>query len=295
VNEFKAALDAEIGEPPASTVDVDAVVARQRRWAWVRLAGTGGGAVLAVAGLVAGMAALTGGAPSGGTATAVPAASRSTSTSPQPTCPSRPHRASPTASPSPWITDQAVPTARPSSPGRPLPVGAAPRLTASLKAAVQAEAGALRLTNSRWGALPRPLEFNRGPCEPENSDQYMAAAAILTASGPRIRRGDVFVLMSFDSSQASAECPTTDGTQPDARASCQESHGRGGAVIVASSWYGDRQGTPPATWYDVTISKPDGTVVQLHCGGAGPTRPTPPLTIAQLIAIGEHPGLTLVQ
>jgi hypothetical protein len=64
-------------------------------------------------------------------------------------------------------------------------------------------------------------------------------------------------------------------------------------VVVAATWHGGRQGTPEATWHDVTISKPNGTVVTVSCGGAGPSHPAPPFTVGQLIKIGLDPLLTL--
>jgi hypothetical protein len=87
--------------------------------------------------------------------------------------------------------------------------------------------------------------------------------------------------------------PTRCTTPVENQTACTASRGPHGETVVAVTWHGDRQGTPAAIWYDVTITKPDGTLVTLHSGGAGPAHPTPSVTIAQLIKIGVDPRLTL--
>lgn len=123
MNEFRAVLDDEIGEPPRSTVDVESVIAGQRRRSALRLVG---GA--ATAGAVAVAVVLAGSTvwprPGGGLPAAAPA----------PACGSL--SAGPTPDPSPWIPPTATPTGDPAPADPTLPIGAEARLTAALSAAV---------------------------------------------------------------------------------------------------------------------------------------------------------------
>jgi len=300
VNDLKATLDAEIGEPPRSTVDVDAVIARERLLRRLRLAGVAGAASMAVAGLVAGTVALvgvagpastsTGGAPPSGSP-GLPIGTPTGAHCPPPP-PSQAASRSPT--PSPWVTGDPAPTAAPRTPPAGLPAGAAPRLTTALAAAVRHAVGTPKLGRSSWGISRRPLEFGGGPCHPTGFDGYMASASILTPTGRAVRLGDLFVIVTVAEPSARTACTGSGNNAPaPTETSCTASRGPRGEVVVAATWSGDRQGTPLATWHDVTISKPDGTLVTVHCGGSGPARPNPPLTIAQLIEIGLNPGLSL--
>jgi len=296
VNDLKATLDAEIGEPPRSTVDVDAVVARERLLRRLRLAGAAAAASMAVAGLVAGTLALVGVAGPAGTSTggAPPSGSPGLpiGTPKGAHCPPPPP--SPSQSPSPWVTGDPAPTAPPRTPPAGLPAGAAPRLTTALAAAVRHAVGTPKLGRSSWGISRRPLEFGGGPCHPTDFDGYMASASILTPTGPAVRLGDLFVIVTVADPSARTACTGSGSNAPAPNeTSCTASRGPRGELVVAATWSGDRQGTPPATWHDVTVSKPDGTLVTVHCGGSGPAQPNPPLTIAQLIEIGLNPGLSL--
>jgi hypothetical protein len=301
MNDFRAALDRELGAPPRCAVDVDAVIERQRTRGRLRVAVLVGSAAAAVAGLVVGMMALIG--------VAVPPGTSSTGSAGEdsvPPAPSAPHpgctppaRPSPTPSPSPWITGDPTPTAAPNRPDPALPAGAGPRLTTALKAAVRAAVGRPKVAGSNWGTVRRPLEFNTGPCDPKDFREYMAAASVLTRTEPRVHLGDMFVIVTVVGTRAGPDAPVrtrcrgADVVPEPNETACQVSRGPRGESVLAVTWHGDRQGMPPATWHDVTVSKPDGTLVTLHCGGAGPDHPTPPVTVTQLIAIGLDPRLTL--
>jgi hypothetical protein len=272
VNDFRAVLDEEIGEPPRSTVDVESVVAGQRRRLALRRAG---GAVtagaLAVAVTFAGSALLV--RPGGG----IPASA------PAPAC--GPVAAGPTPGPSPWIQPGATPTGDPAPADPALPIGAEDRLTTALSAAVAIEIGAARLAPEPVdGAAHPPLSFFGGPCDRHDSGSYLATASIRSAAGTPLGRLLVYVQTSTDTGCT----PTGSG------AGCTVSRGPHGETIRAKTDTGDLQGEVK-TEAMVVVSKPDGTVLQLIADGpAGTGRPAP-LDVPALTRIGLVPGLSLTR
>jgi hypothetical protein len=309
MSDLRTQLDQEIGDAPPSRLDIDAVIGRERRRARRLRAGAGGAAAMAVAGLVAGVVGLTSvtaGTADGG---ADPAASAGAAPQDRPgqSCPS----GRPAAVPPPDVAEGRVAAqvdrvgmlwvhARAGARQEPLPVGAGPRLTIALRAAVRAAAGTPRLTGSEWGSVPQPLVFNAGPCDRLYPGQYLATATVRNATGARI--GDLSVGLSYNfvspepksGARAACDWPKAAWDKPDL--ACVERTGPRGETVVAATWRGKRLGEPlpGATEHDITVVRGDGTVVQVTAGGAG-SRTSAPFTVDQLIAIGLDPGLILTR
>jgi hypothetical protein len=282
-------FDAAIGAVPPSTVDVEAVLARERARARVRrfvnpwtTAGAGVAAVAAGAALVL----VPGGA--GGTAV-VPGAAGT---------PSAPPSADPCAiSPYPPQT------------GPPLPETtdvAASRLSGVLTAAVQQRVAAgTKLAPHALGEYPKgkqhgPLTFyhvfsaqvaHESSCS-GGEDYFMAAATTVDGS----RRGNVWAIVTRLGGNAT---PATECSDPPegAQGSCDRTSGPHGETIVALTFTFPGQ----ATVNQVNVSKPDGTGVMVEAENIAssakqplpPDMPSPPLSLAQLKAVALDPALTL--
>src|SRR5215217_664028 len=188
-------FDDAIGSPPPSTVDVEAVIARQRRAALVRRVGGPGlvaaaavaavtfGVALAVPGGLTGNPGGGGITPGGGSGTGSSANPMGTS---QPVRPGWP----------PGMTDPcALPTDLPAIPGEPADIAA--RLHAALDAAVRAQLPDAQLTANPYARYENdrqygPLEFfhvrqdgealGGGSCR-QPQDYYLAKATITDAAG----------------------------------------------------------------------------------------------------------------
>lgn len=261
MSDLRNQLDAAMGDPPRSTVDVDAIVRRQRRTGRLRVAGAAGATAAVLAGVTAGAVALSGTAPArlpsgSGPATATAAA--------------------PTTGPATTPTTPRCADGRPASG---LPPGAGPRLTTALQAAVRAEIGRTKLYPfDDNGTARAPLRFFGGPCDPQerNRGEYLAVAKF----GPRLLDPmlDVYV-------------QTSTLTLCNERR-CDERTGPGGELIQSVTERGEFQATQEVRAV-VVVTKPDGTVVQLLAFTQDRTTGQPPLTVAQLIRIGLSPGLSL--
>jgi hypothetical protein len=285
VKELRSVLDAEIGEPPRSTVDVDAIVAGQRRRTALRVAGGGATAgVLAVAVALAGAGVLprpggvaaSGVAPGGG----VPGRGLPVGT-PSPVCAATPP--APTPAPSSWISPGATPTGDPAPTDPPLPIGAEGRLTQALTAAVGREIGTDRLAPEPVdGESHPPLAFFDGPCDPHDNSFYLAIASIRSAAGTPLGRLLVFVQTSEDT-----------GCTPDGGGGgCTTTRGPHGETVMSRTITGDIQGELKTETL-VAVFKPDGTVLQLFAEGPAGTRRPAPLDVPALTRIGLSPGLSV--
>jgi hypothetical protein len=286
----KELFDEAIGAVPPSTVDVDAVLDRERRRARVRrvanpwTAAAAGVAAVAVGAALVFVPGGTGG--TGGTAVA-PGANGTPSAPPSPeSCGFDPRPTGPPLSQNPAVV--------------------AGRLTPVLKAAVQQRVAAgTQLTAHAEGEYPRgtqhgPLTFYHvfstpvpkdGACS-GGEDYFMAAAT--TADGPR--RGNVWAMVTRLGSVNGP--PTECDNPPDGMTgSCNRKTGPHGEVVVESTF--TSPGGPTVERSNVT--KPDGTGViveaQNVAGSAKqdgePEMPAPPLSLAQLTEVALDPGLTL--
>ena len=299
-------FDDAIGSPPPSTVDVEAVIARQRRGAFVRrVVGPGSAAVAAVVAVTFGAAlavpgGLTGGSGGGRTPGSEPAATPPAS-SWGPSGPSEPATSS-----APNTTDTCgPPTDLPAIPGEPADIAA--RLHDALDAAVRGQLPGAQLTanpvaryeDRQYG----PLEFAHihqdgglsegGACGvPE--DYYLARATVTDAAGA----GNILTYLGAagDGTSNPATCPTAGVTAPEVTA-CEQHTGPAGEQITALTLRLEQGSTTNR----VDVLKPDGTMVTLLSEnvavdgkeGGPPQRPTPPLTHDQLITIALLPTLTL--
>jgi hypothetical protein len=286
MNELRDALERELRDTPPSGVDIESVLRRERRRGrWLRAAAVGSAAV-AVAGVISGITVLN---PFGaGNGAAVPTAGAA-----------RPSTAVPTPSESNTAPAWPLPKCPPGTDmsmaapdgKQPLPVGRGPRLTTALTRAVHAAAGNPRLAGSRWGSVHRPLVFSGGPCDPRYAE-YLASAAVLGPSGTRI--GDLTVYMEWEQwGEGATSCREAPADTDHPNLACVERTGPHGEKIVAVTRRIGLQSTPVAIWYELYITRPGGTVVNVAAGGSGPGQPNPPFSIEQLIAIGLDPGLTL--
>lgn len=289
----KQLFDNAIGATPPSTVDVDAVIASQRRAARVRrVAGPG---VVAVAAVVA----VTFGATyalSGAGSTGDPAAPGG----PPPSAASAQDRAEP-----------AEPTCGP-PPTEPIEDAEA-RLTAVLTSAVEpllpADATLEPHPGARYSATSSdghgPLEvYHVLPEDGDDSnlgtpdcdlieDMFLHYATVVDPAGTGSIHG---ILMRLAPNSVATVCagPEVDPNE----VACDVSTGPNGERVVASTSVLQQGGT---TSYRVDVAKRDGTAVILSAdnsvlGGKAsspPERPEPPLTMAQLVGIALDPGLTL--
>ncbi|WP_439377425.1 hypothetical protein [Amycolatopsis lexingtonensis] len=281
----KDQFDAAIGVVPPSTVDVEAVLDRERRRARVRRVAnpwTAAGAGVAAVAVVAAVAFLPGDpAP----VLVPPAASKPPSENP---CAVLPY---------------------PPQTGAPIPetsTAASSRLTTVLTAAVEQRlAAGSTLGPHEHGVYPKgvahgPLAFfhvfsARVPYESTCSggeDYFMSAAT--TAKGEL--KGNVSAIVTRIGGVAT---PSTECMPPPERTegSCQRRTGPHGETIVESTLL--LPGGPTMNQSDVT--KPDGTGIILSAEnvagdakrGGPPDMPSPPLSLAQLTEIALDPGLTL--
>jgi hypothetical protein len=277
-------FDAAIGVVPPSTVDVDAVLDRERRRARVRrvanpwtAAGAGVAAVAAGAVLV-----LAPGDPGPSLvqpgAAAPPPSSDACGLAPRPT--------------------GALPTEKAAV--------AAGRLTTVLTAAVQQRlAAGTTLGVHTLGQYPKgtqhgPLAFYHvfsalvakdSTCS-GGEDYFMAAAS----TSKKALKGGVWAIVTRLGGNATpaTECQRApDGTQ----GSCNRRTGPHGETIVEETF--TMPGGP--TVNRVNVTKPDGTGVLVEAQntardakqGDAPDMPSPPLSLAQLAEVALDPGLTL--
>jgi hypothetical protein len=286
---YKHLFDRAIGEAPPSTVDADAIVARERRA--VRLRGMASPWVATAAAVVALTFAVTVAIlppdNEGSVAPAVPPASTASS--------------SPTKEPS--SCERMRPTAPPTSE---VPASAASRLTDLLTTAVQTRlpAGATLAANPSAeypeGTKHGPLEFFHVFSElterPDGSctggDDYFLARADVNGT---VLTGNILAAVGRSGPPITAnQC--TDVQSPE-RTYCDQRTGPNGEVVVVQTL--SLEGGP--TSHQVRVSKLDGTVVDLHAQnvsedakkGGPPESPAPPLTLDQLIEIALDPGMTL--
>lgn len=281
-------FDAAIGTAPASTVDIEAVLDRERRRARVRrVANPWTAAAAGVAAVAVAVAFL----PSGSGGTAVVPGAAATPSAPAP-------------SDDPCAADPFPPQT-----GAPIPEKAdvaASRLTGVLTAAVQQRvATGTKLQPHADGEYPKgkqhgPLTFfhvfsarvpYQGACA-GGEDYFSAAAATVHGS----LKGNVWVVVTRLGGNAtpSAEC----GKPPvDVQLSCRRQTGPHGENIIEQT-YGFRGGV---TLSQVDITKPDGTGVIIgaeNVAGSAkkatePDMPSPPLSLAQLREVALDPGVTL--
>ncbi|MEV7038663.1 hypothetical protein [Amycolatopsis sp. NPDC051061] len=278
-------FDVAIGSVPASTVDFDAVLDRERRRARVRrvapwtAAGAGVAAVAVVAATVF--------APGDPGAAAVMPGS------------------SPSASPDPCAHDPFPPQT-----GAPIPETAdvaAKRLSGVLTSAVRPRVAAgTQLQPHAQGEYPKgkqhgPLTFyhvfsarvaHEGACS-GGEDYFMAAATTAGSAGT----GNVWAIVTRLGGNAT---PATECAPPPggSEGGCDRTSGPNGETIVALTF------TYPedSTVNRVNVTKPDGTGVIIEAENVAdsakqkhddsPDGP-PPLSLAQLKAVALDPGLTL--
>jgi hypothetical protein len=291
----KEQFDQEIGEVPPSTVDVEAVIARGRRAAWVRRAANPW--VAAAAGVVAitfgvAVAVIPGSDPGGAQTPLEPPESSTSSAAPAPP----PLQCGPTAT---------VP------PAPEQPVAAAARLTGVLTAAVQARLPAgTELKSSPAGYSPQdpphgPLEFvhyaseavpsSDGGCQ-GGADEFLAGASTVLAG----KTGSIQAVVARLGGHASptGTCDdVTRGTTVGFNVTCTQPAGPNGEIIIATTM---TPTGPGSTVHRVDVTKPDGTgVILLAANSADPKRSerpassAPPFTHQQLIEIALDPGMTL--
>jgi hypothetical protein len=285
----KDQFDAAIGAVPPSTVDVEAVLDRERRRAWVhRVANPWTAVGAGVAAVAVGAVVVLSPADPG------------------------PGRVSPGAAGTPSAPASSDPCGHlpyPSQTGAPIPESAtvaAGRLTAVVTAAVRQRlvAGTALSINSQ-GQYPKgtqygPLTFyhvfsalvpHDGGCS--GGEDYFSAAAT-TAEGPR--RGNVWAVVTRLGGNAT---PATECSPPPDRAqgSCHRKTGPHGETIVEQTF--TLLGGP--TVNRTNVAKPDGTGVIVEAQNvaddakrsATPDMPSPPLSLAQLTEVALDPGLTL--
>ncbi|WIY02762.1 hypothetical protein QRX60_02475 [Amycolatopsis mongoliensis] len=285
-------FDAAIGAVPPSTVDVDAVLARERGRARVRrfvnpwtTAGAGVAAVAAGAALVL----VPGGSGGSGGTAVVPGAA-----------------GTPSAPPS---DDPCAISPYPPQTGPPIPETAdvaANRLSGVLTAAVrQRVAAGTKLQPHAQGEYPKgkqhgPLTFyhvfsarvpREGACS-GGEDYFMAAATTVDGA----RKGNVWAIVTRLGGNAT---PATECADPPegAQGSCDRTTGPHGETVVALTFTYPGQ----ATVNQVNVGKPDGTGIIVEAeniaGSAKqplpPDMPSPPLSLDQLREVALDPGLTL--
>lgn len=281
----KDQFDAAIGIVPPSTVDVEAVLDRERRRARVRrVVNPWTAAGVGVAAVAVGVAvAFVPGSPAPVSVT--PGASK---VPPEDPCAVRPF---------------------PPQTGAPIPEAstvAASRLTTVLTAAVQQRlAAGTTLGAHERGVYPKgvahgPLEFFHvfsapvpvdGACS--GGEDYFSSSAT-TAKGEL--KGNVMAVVTRIGGIVT---PSTECTPPPERTqgSCQRRTGPHGETIVEATIL--QPGGP--TNYRSNVTKPDGTGIILDAEnvagdakrGGEPDMPLPPLSLAQLTEIALDPGLTL--
>ncbi|MBP2330506.1 hypothetical protein JOF56_010891 [Kibdelosporangium banguiense] len=280
-------FDRAIGPTPPSTVDVDRVIARERRRSWLRV----GPVALVIIAISAGAVTLSG-------HTEAPPA-----VLPPPVTSSSP---SPSPLPSPE-TQTYCPDNTPTAPRLPVDIKqAAVRLSAVLKKAVldRAAAGTLLAPNQAAqypeGIMHPPLAYYHVSTQAEphangcsgGSDHLETRATLINGS----ESGSVWSVigrLGGDVTPAKACAPPTDHQTQE---SCTPSTGPNGETIVATT-----SGRGAVKTHRVDVTKLDGTGVTVVAENvpsdgkrdtvAGST--IPPLTIAQLTEIALDSGMTL--
>ncbi|HET8641540.1 MAG TPA: hypothetical protein VFM37_06360 [Pseudonocardiaceae bacterium] len=299
-------FDEAIGDVPPSSVDVDAIVARQRRAALVRRVGgpavVAGTAVVAVAfGAALVVPGGLGGNSGGGIA---PGAGSSAPAAPSPSeLPSSSPRPSGSNPPSGVPNPCALPADLDPIPGDPADVAA--RLGAALEAAVSQQLPEAQLStnpiNQYNGRLYGPLEFmhvyqegvdyGNGSCA-MHQDYYLARARITDAAGA----GNLLAYVGRAEEHGTDLLRCAAGMSPE-RTFCEERTGPGGEQLIVTTLVVESG----AIVHRIDATRPDGTMVTVDSQNVGSDikedgpvqRPTPPLTHDQLIAIALTPGLTL--
>jgi hypothetical protein len=284
----KQLFDEAIGEPPPSTVDVDLVLARAQRTAWVRRVVdpwvvTGAGVVAVSLGAAALLA------PGGGPELGVGPAS---SPVPGPAPASRVVPCAPT------------PTAPPTAES---PEHAVTRLTAVLTAAVQRQLPGTAFEANPVAQYPTgtwhgPFAFyhvdREAVAEPDGGcsggEDYFSARATTVTAG---LRGNVSAVIGRLGGVATPTTECSADPVADADHTCERRTGPAGEVVVISTLT-QRAGVMHRR---VDVTKADGTGVVLQAENVGvddkhggtPESPAPPLTHEQLTVIALDPGLTL--
>ncbi len=302
-------FDRAIGDPPPSTVDVDAIIARGRRAVLIhRVANPWTAAAATVAVVAVGAALLLPGhaASPGAGVYVVPAGpSGSSAQSPAPTTTS--------ASTLPLPPGMRCVTEEPiGPPPTEEPNTAAGRLTGVLTAAVQQRlASGTQLTpNSDHfpkGVSVGPLEFyyeqDQAPTYCPRSGIIVFGAAATTVNAGR--KGNIYVSIHQRSNVNDTRniCATSygPGVISDMAGTCQrQPDGPNGEVVIFITNTSKRPGGGP-TINEVDVTKADGTAVELSSENVGdsakfdgrPETPQPPLSHEQLAAIALDPGMTL--
>lgn len=294
-------FDDAIGVAPPSTVDVEAVILRQRRAAMVRrIGGPGVVAAAAVVAVTFGVALAVPGrgpdvAPGGGgpTGTAAPSSNEAAPVTKGP---------SPTGGYSP-DTQCGPEPGSPPIPGDPDEI--ATRLGAVLDPAVRAQLPDAQLTtnpiNEYNGRVYGPLEFfhvyEQGADLGNNSclmhqDYFLARASVTDAAGV----GSILAYLGRVATGAPGPaCPTPAQHVPD-QLFCEQRTGPAGERMTVATF--ELEGG--TTKHRIDLVKPDGSMITLESANAvndkagGPAqRPTPHLTHDQLIDIALDPALTL--
>jgi len=308
---YQHQFDRAIGEPPPSTVDVEAIIARGRRAVWVhRVANPWTATAAAVTAVAAGATFLflpgnSGSGLSGGYV--APASSPSGEPSPRPpsTVPATPL----TSVIAPGQTMVCAPP--PPAPPPEDPEAAARRLTDVLTRAVQAQLapGTQLATNAEH----YPKGVSRGPLEfyydaPHSSSNgctnggsgFEAAATTLLAG----KKGNVYALIGQNNGTTSVQnwCAAyAPDVISDVAGTCQRQPDGPNGEIVFYITIGPKSGDYGPTVNEVDVLRPDGTEIGLYSENVGdtaknkerPETPRPPLTHQQLAAIALDPGLTL--
>jgi hypothetical protein len=270
-------FDKAIGRTPPSTVDVERVIARERRRSWLRASPVALAAAAIVA-ISAGAVMFSG----AGVAPSVPATLPSPST--QSYCPGN----------------------TPTAPRLPVDIeDAAARLSGVLKSAVvdRAAAGTKLAPNVAAqypaGIMHEPLVFYHVSTQAEpradgcggGTDHLEARATLINGS----KTGSVWSVIGRLGGGATPAngCPPV--TQPQTQESCTASSGPSGETIVATT-----SGRGSVKTYRVDVTKTDGTGVTVVAENVRdgkrdtvPTSTVPPLTIAQLTEIAIDQAMTL--
>lgn len=272
----KHEFDEAIGAAPPSGVDVDAIVARQRRVTAIRRVAAptvvAAAAVVAVTFGVALALPNSGGdvAPVGGpgtqAATSPPTAAHPTGAPVEPACDTPPD--------APAIGDTAA------------------RLTIAARAAFQAHAPGVALSESRGGAWPDgqlgPLQFGHvaDPTACLFPDGYLIAYA---TGSDAAGSGDLLVVVQ----RGGVDTGCADPAAAPEQTYCRVEQGPGGEVAVVTTLVLSEG----SVTHRVDVTKPDGTSVTAQSSNAprlqAPTRAAPHLTHEQLVAIALDPAMTL--
>jgi hypothetical protein len=311
----KQLFDQAIGEVPPSTVDVDAVIARGRRAAWVHRAANPWMATAAGVVVVSlGAAVLLSDNSGGGALVGAQSTSSATAAAPPTALPrcgpmsARPTPPTTTVPPNPAVSrGTTVPPRTTTPPKTPDPAETAAttaRLSAALRPAVQAHLAtgtelepskAAEIDGTKYGPLqpyriyrarPAPAGEN---CMPDE-DYYMARANL--KQGTMI--GNILIVIQWNAG-LSKECDPSGGSAE--QASCEPSTTADGSTVVARTLRLEGG----AVIDRVEVTRADGTGIILQAENVaddakfdGPKLgPVPPLRHQQLIEIATTPGLTL--